>query len=116
MHKNLISLGFLDADSEEYKNKHEQVVQLENEKRKIAQNISNLRKPFLSVDVIDALAKKAERNAKFSVKANCVFDKIRKETSIRGKIMETMHDSGSFYYSKSPRISRKELRTILRLK
>jgi len=116
MHKNLISLGFLDVDSEEYKNKHEQTRQLENEKRNIAQNISNLRKPFLSVDVIDALAKKAERNAKFSIKANCVFDKIRKETSIRGKIMETMHDSGSFYYSKSPRISRKELRTILRLK
>ncbi len=116
MHKNLISLGFLDADSQEYKDKYKQISELENEQFKARQNIDNLKKKFLSSDLTNSLVEKAKRNIKFAKKANCVFEKIADEISIRGKIIKTMNDSSGYYYSSKPNLSRQELRTILRLK
>ena len=116
MRDNLISLGFLDADSQEYKDKYAQVREIESEKIKKRQNIDGLKKKFLNSNVSDSLMKKAERNSKFSVKANRVFSEIMSENSIRGKIIQAMHDCGSYYYSKSPYLSRQDLRTILRIK
>ena len=116
MHKNLISLGFLDVDSQEYKDKYKQISELENEKFKARQNIDNLKKKFLSFDLSNSLVEKAKRNIKFAKKANCVFEKIADEISIRGKIIKTMNDSSGYYYSSKPDLSRQELRTILRLK
>lgn len=116
MRDNLISLGFLDADSQEYKDKYAQVLEIESEKIKKRKNIDGLKKKFLHNDVNDSLMKKAERNSKFSVKANRVFSEIMSENSIRGKIIRTMHDCVSYYYSKSPYLSRQDLRTILRIK
>lgn len=116
MHKNLISLGFLDADSQEYKDKYKQISELENEKFKARQNIDNLKKKFLNSDLSSSLVEKAKRNIKFAKKANCVFEKIADEISIRGKIIKTMNDSSGYYYSSKPNLSRQELRTILRLK
>lgn len=116
MHKNLISLGFLDADSQEYKDKYKQISELENEKFKARQNIDNLKKKFLSFDLSNSLVERARRNIKFAKKANCVFEKIADEISIRGKIIKTMNDSSGYYYSSKPNLSRQELRTILRLK
>lgn len=116
MHKNLVSLGFLDAESQEYKDKHKQISELEFEKFKVRQNIDNLKKKFLSIDLADSLKQRAERNIKFNKKANCVFEKIMGETSIRGKIIRTMNDNSGYYYSSKPNLSRQELRTILRLK
>lgn len=116
MHKNLISLGFLDAESQEYKDKHKQISELEAEKFKVRQNIENLKKKFLSSDLADSLKQRAERNIKFNKKANCVFEKIIGEISIRGKIIRAMNDNSGYYYSSKPSLSRQELRTILRLK
>ena len=116
MRDNLISLGFLDADSQEYKDKYAQVREIESEKIKKRQNIDGLKKKFLNSNVSDSLMKKAERNSKFSVQANRVFSEIMSENSIRGKIIQAMHDCGSYYYSKSPYLSRQDLRTILRIK
>ncbi|NDE04865.1 MAG: ATP-binding protein [Flavobacteriia bacterium] len=116
MHKNLVSLGFLDAESQEYKDKHKQISELEAEKSKARQNIDNLKKKFLSIDLSNSLVEKAKRNIKFAKKANCVFEKIADEISIRGKIIKTMNDNSGYYYSSKPNLSRQELRTILRLK
>lgn len=116
MHKNLISLGFLDADSQEYKDKYKQISELENEQFKARQNIDNLKKKFLSSDLTNSLVERAKRNIKFAKKANCVFEKIADEISIRGKIIKTMNNSSGYYYSSKLNLSRQELRTILRLK
>lgn len=116
MYDNLISLGFLDADSQEYKDKFAQISKIESEKIKKRQNIDGLKKKFLHNDVNDSLKKKAERNSKFADKANYIFNEIVSENSIRGKILQSLQDSSSYFYSKSPYFSRKELRTILRLK
>jgi hypothetical protein len=117
MHKNLVSLGFLDAESQEYKDKYKQLNELETEKAKVHQSIENLKKRFLSTDLADSLKQRAEHNIKFNKKANCVFEKIMGEISIRGKIIRAMNDSvGYYYYASKPNLSRQELRTILRLK
>jgi hypothetical protein len=116
MYDNLISLGFLDAYSQEYKDKFAQISKIESEKIKKRESISSLQKKFLHNDVSNSLMKKAERNSKFGDKANHVFNKIVSENSIRGKILQSLQDSSSYFYSKSPYFSRKELRTILRLK
>jgi len=105
-----------DSESQEYKDKHKQISELEAEKSKARQNIDNLKKKFLSIDLSNSLVEKAKRNIKFAKKANCVFEKIADEISIRGKIIKTMNDNSGYYYSSKPNLSRQELRTILRLK
>lgn len=116
MHKNLLSLGFLDFDSQEYMDKYKQISEFEAEKSKARRNIDNLKKKFFSLDLANSLKERAERNIKFRTKANCIFDKIKDEASLRGKIIRNMEDASEYYYSSKPSLSRQELRTILRLK
>jgi len=116
LYKNLLSLGFLDADSQEYKDQYKKISAEEQERANIAKNIENIKKRFLSRELIDSLGDRAKRNFKFNKNVNNVFEKIKDEISLRGKIFRSLEQGVGYFYSSKPSLSRQELRAVLRLK
>jgi hypothetical protein len=113
MQKNLIELGFFDANSQEYKDKLAEVQKIEVNKRAIQDTLNAMHKKFLHVDLAKKMLEKAKKNIKFAQKAKCVFDQVSKENSIRGKIMRCVETNAGYWY---PQLTRQELRQILRMK
>ncbi len=116
MQKNLIELGFFDANSQEYKDKLAEVQKIEANKRAIQDTLKAIHKKFLHVDLAKKMLEKAEKNIKFAKKAKCIFDQVSKENSIRGKIMRCVEINAGYWHGQNPQLTRQELRQILRMK
>lgn len=114
LYKNLISLGFFDTNSQEYKNQSKALQEIENKKREISSAIQRVQKRFLTTELKTVFAKKAEKNIKFAQKTSFLFEKLENEHSIRGKVIRSFAN-GSYWHDET-KLTRKDLRTILRLK
>lgn len=116
MQKNLIKLGFFDANGQEYRDKLTEVQKIQASKESIQETLRAMNKKFLHADLAKKMLEKAEKNIKFAKKAKCVFDQVSKENSIRGKIIKCIETASGYWYSNSPQLTRQELRQILRMK
>lgn len=114
LYKNLISLGFFNTNSQEYKNQSKALQEIENKKREISSAIQRVQKRFLTAELKTVFAKKAEKNIKFAQKTSFLFEKLEQEHSIRGKVIRSFANCS--YWNDETKLTRKDLRTILRLK
>lgn len=116
MHTNLVSLGFLDADSQVYKDKRSKILKKEQEITERTNIINSASKRFMTDDFANEILKKSQNNLKFAKKVNLVFKNIMAEDSIRAKLLKSAETCHDHWNDIRPKFSRNELRKILLLK
>lgn len=113
MKENLLSLGWFEMNSPQYKAIYERLEKEQQEKINLRQTLAYVAMNFLKQDYQESLAARFSKNLRRANQAKCIIDAISSEESLRGKIFKSFK-SGAYYTRNM--ISRQELRAILRLK
>lgn len=113
MKENLLSLGWFEMNSPQYKAIYERLEKEQQEKINRQQTLACVAMNFLKQDCQESLTARFSKNLRRANQARCIINAITNEESLRGKIFKSFK-SGAYYTRNL--ISRQELRAILRLK
>lgn len=113
MKENLLSLGWFELGSPQYKAVYERLTKEQQEKLNRQQTLACVAMNFLKQDCQESLTARFSKNLRRANQARCIINAISSEESLRGKIFKSFK-SGAYYTRNL--ISRQELRAILRLK
>jgi hypothetical protein len=113
MKDNLLSLGWFELGSSQYKAVYDRLEKEQREKISRENVLNAVKLKFLDALSQTNLNNKFSKNLRRAEQAKNIIHAIEKEESIRGKVLKSIRNSG--YHSLNS-FSRKELRAILRLK
>jgi len=111
--KAMLDIGWLDAEGAEFKNNFEIIQQEEKAAANLATQVAQSCPKFLNDH--SSRKNKFAKNPKFAQKAYSIMDSIRRENSLRAKIIKSL-DNGTGSYYNNVVINRSELRQILKMK